>query len=165
MPTQGIIGSRVGVFRTRIWPAVLLMPILLALATAAVRFLTRHRLDTSNIEVGLADGILPVYVAVCGLVMGCLWLATFWFWKVTLFEGGIRGATSSLGLRTLTWGEIVSVERIPVHYVFHASVRLQPSRGPAIVITEPLVGGQEFKEHVRRLAGEDHPFARLLHER
>jgi hypothetical protein len=24
---------------------------------------------------------------------------------------------------------------------------------------------QEFKEHVRRLAGEDHPLARLLHER
>jgi hypothetical protein len=24
---------------------------------------------------------------------------------------------------------------------------------------------QEFNEHVRRLAGEDHPFTRLLHER
>jgi hypothetical protein len=24
---------------------------------------------------------------------------------------------------------------------------------------------QQFKEHVRRLAGEDHPFTRLLHER
>jgi hypothetical protein len=32
------------------------------------------------------------------------------------------------------------------------------------VITEPLVGMQEFKEHVRRLAGEGHPFTRLLYE-
>ena len=30
---------------------------------------------------------------------------------------------------------------------------------------EPLVGMQEFKEHVLRLAGEGHPFTRLLYER
>lgn len=105
-----------------------------------------------------------MYVTTCCLVLGGLWLATFWFWKVTLFEGGVRGATYSLGLRTLAWGEIISAERLPLHYVFHAAVRLQPSRGPAIFITEPLVGAQEFKEHVRRLAGDDHPFARLLQE-
>jgi hypothetical protein len=37
--------------------------------------------------------------------------------------------------------------------------------GTTIVITELLVGMQEFKEHVRRLAGEDHPLTRILYER
>lgn len=149
------IGRRVGVFRTRIRRAVLLMPILLALAAAALGVLTKPGFDSA---------LLVVYVMTCCLVSGCLWLATRWFWKVTLFEGGVRGATHSLGLRTLTWSEISSVERIPLHYVFQGSLRLQPSRGPAIFITEPLVGAQVFREHVRRLAGDDHPLARLLHE-
>jgi hypothetical protein len=48
---------------------------------------------------------------------------------------------------------------------FDAALCLQATGGPGIVITEPLVGMQEFKEHVRRLAGEDHPFTRLLYER
>lgn len=107
------IGRRVGVFRTRIWPAVLLMPILLALVTAVVVVLTKRGVDTSNMDTFLAKDALLVYATTCCLVLGCLCLATFWFWKVTLFEGGVRGATYSLGFRTLTWGEISSVDRTP----------------------------------------------------
>jgi hypothetical protein len=47
---------------------------------------------------------------------------------------------------------------------FDAALCLQATRGPGIVITEPLIGMQEFKEHVRRFAGENHPFTRLLYE-
>jgi hypothetical protein len=154
------IGHRVGVFRTTIRPAVLLALSGLTLVTPLVAILTKTPFDTSNMT-----ALLFVYAATCCLVWACMWLATFWFWKVTLFEGGILGTTYSLGFRTLAWGEIISAERIPLAVRFHTALRLQPSRGPAIVITVPLVGMQEFKEHVRRLAGDDHPFTRLLHER
>jgi hypothetical protein len=103
----------------------------------------------------------------CFLVLMGLWLTTR-IWKVTLFEGGVRGPTPSMGFRTLAWDEISLVERIPLHMKpinpFESVLRLQTSHGPAICVNEPLLDMQEFKEHVRRLAGDDHPFTRLLHE-
>jgi hypothetical protein len=87
--------------------------------------------------------------------------------KVTLFEGGIRGPTRGFGFRTLAWDDIRSAERMPMwgrflEIGFDAALCLQATGGPGIVITEPLVGMQEFREQVRRLAGEDHPLTRLL---
>ena len=159
------IGSRVGVFRTTMRRAVFRMPILFALVAPVVGVLTKRGsvTYTSNMTVALLAA-----AAGCCLTLACLWLITL-IWKVTLFEGGVRGPTDSFGFRTLAWGEIRSAERIPLPLqsitLFHAVLWLRPSRGPAISINEPLVGMQEFKEHVRRLAGEDHPLARLLHER
>jgi hypothetical protein len=143
-------------------------PILIALVGLGV-VLTTSGFDTSNMDVfRLATDALLVWTAACCLVFGCLWFIIL-LWKVTLFEGGVRGPTHSLGFRTLAWSEISSAERIPLHMKsinpWEAVLQLQPSRGPAIWINEPLLGMQEFKEHVRRLAGEDHPFTRLLHER
>jgi len=48
---------------------------------------------------------------------------------------------------------------------FEAALFLRGAGGAEITIIEPLVGMQEFRGHVRRLAGDDHPFTRLLHER
>jgi hypothetical protein len=109
------------------------------------------------------------YVTSWCLVVACLWLTPL-IWKVTLFEGGIRGPTRGFGFRTLAWDDISSAERMPLGLRslgigFDAALCLQATGDPGIVITEPLVGMQEFKEPVRRLAGEDHPFTRLLYER
>jgi hypothetical protein len=164
------IGRRVGVFRTTMRRAVFRMPILFALVAPVVGVLTKRGsvTYTSNMTVALLAAAVG-----CCLTLASLWLITL-IWKVTLFEGGVRGPTHSFGsltpgLRTLAWGEIRSAERIPSPLKsitpFHAVLWIRPSRGPAISINEPLVGMQEFKEHVRRLAGEDHPLARLLHER
>ena len=164
-----IIGNRVGVYRTTMRREVLRLPIPMALVTALAVFLTRRRLDTANMDVyRLAGDALVVWAACCCLVFAGLWVSTR-IWKVTLFEGGVRGPTSSLGFQALAWGEISAAERTPLHMrsinPFHAVLLLHASQGPGIWINEPLLGMPEFKEHVRRLAGEDHPFARLLHER
>ena len=158
------IGSRVGVFRRKIplLRAAILFALIFALVTAVLVVLT-HRPNTD------VFGYLFAYVTSWCLVMACLWLTPL-IRKVTLFEGGIRGPTRGLGFRTLAWNDISSAERMPVvlrslGIGFDAALCLQATRGPAIVIYEPLVGMQEFKEHVRRLAGEDHPFTRLLYER
>jgi len=100
--------------------------------------------------------------------MAYLWLTPV-IWKVTLFEGGIRGPTRGFGFQTLAWKDIRSAERMSLGLRslgigFDAALCLHATGGPGIVITEPLVGMQAFKEHVRRLAGEDHPFTRLLYE-
>jgi hypothetical protein len=160
------IGNRIGVYRPTMRRAVLRLPILIALVSAlgVVLILGKSDMDT----LFLVKGALFAYAAACCLVFASLWLTTR-IWRVTLFEGGVRGPTSGFRSRTLAWSEISSAERLPFHLQsinpFRAVLRLQPSRGPAIWIYEPLVGMQEFKEHVRRLAGEDHRFARLLHER
>jgi hypothetical protein len=169
---QEAIGNRVGVFRTAPRRRFFLrMPILIALVGALAILInsTKRGPDTSNLD--LATMGLVVWAAACGLLFLGLWLITTLLWKVTLFEGGVRGPTYNellLPFRTLAWGEIISAERIPFLLqsinAFQSVLRLHPSRGPGIVIYEPLGGMQEFKEHVRRLAGEDHPLARLLHE-
>jgi hypothetical protein len=159
------MGNRVGAYRTTMRREVLRLPIPMALVAVLVVVLTtRGKLDAFR----SATETLFAYAAVCCLVFACLWLCTL-IWKVTLFEGGVRGPTSGFRFQTLAWSEIRSARRIPLHLQsinpFRAVLQLQPSRGLGIQITEPLAGMQEFKEHVRRLAGEDHPFARLLHER
>ena len=158
------IGSRVGVFRRKIplRRAAILFALIFAVSTAVLFGLT-HRPNTDVL------GYLFAYVMSWCLVMACLWLTPL-IRKVTLFEGGIRGPTRGFGSRTLAWDDISSAERMPLGLRslgigFDAALCLQATRGPGIVITEPLVGMQEFKEHVRRLAGDDHPFTRLLDER
>jgi hypothetical protein len=158
------IGSRVGVFRRKIplLRAAILFALLFALVTVVGVVLT-HRPNMDLV------GYLFAYVTSWCLVVACLWLTPL-IWKVTLFEGGIRGSTRGFGFRTLAWNDISSAERMPMwarslRIGFDAALCLQATRGPGIVITEPLVGMQEFKEHVRRLAGEDHPLTRLLYER
>lgn len=158
------IGSRVGVFRRKIplLRAAILFALILVLVTAVAVVLT-HRPNTD------VFGYLFAYVTSWCLVVASLWLTPL-IWKVTLFEGGIRGPTRGFGFRTLAWNDISSAERMPLGLRFlgigyDAAVSLQATGGPGIVITEPLVGMQEFKEHVRRLAGDDHPFTRLLYER
>ncbi len=158
------IGNRVGVYRRKIplLRAAILFALIFALVTAVAVVLT-HRPNTDML------GYLFAYVTSWCLVVACLWLTPL-IWKVTLFEGGIRGPTRGFGCRTLAWDDISSAERMPLGLRslgigFEAALCLQATGGPGIVITEPLVGMQQFKEHVRRLAGEDHPFTRLLHER
>jgi hypothetical protein len=158
------IGSRVGVFRRKIplLRAAILFALIFALMTAGLFVLT-HRPNTDVL------GYLFTYVTSWCLVMACLWLTPL-IRKVTLFEGGIRGPTRGFGFRTLAWDDISSAERMPLGLRslglgFDAALCLHATGVPGIVITEPLVGMQEFKEHVRRLAGEDHPFTRLLYER
>jgi hypothetical protein len=158
------IGNRVGVYRRKIplLRAAILFALTFALATAVLAVLT-HRPNADWF------GYLFAYVTSWSLVMACLWLTPL-IWKVTLFEGGIRGPTSGFGFRTLAWDDISSAERRPfglrsLGIGFEAALCLQVTGGPGIVITEPVVGMEELKEHVRRLAGEDHPFTRLLYER
>ena len=162
-----VLGSQVGVFRTTMRPQVFRLPILFAAGTALVIFLNLGKRGSSTDPSDLTAAALFAFVVSCGLGFAALWLQTV-IWKVTLFEGGVRGPTPNFGFRTMAWGQISSAERIPLHLKsinpFHAVVRLQSPAGPPIVITEPLAGMQEFDEHVRRLAGEDHPFARALHE-
>lgn len=158
------VGSRVGVFRRKIPSrrAAVLFALLLAPVTAALAVLT-YRANTN------------VFVYVFAYVASwCLLVACFWFVplidQVTLFEGGIRGSTGGFGVRTLAWDDINSVERMPLParslgIGYDGALCLQATEGRGIVIPEPLDGVQEFKEHVRRLAGEDHPLTRLLFER
>ena len=128
------IGNRAGVYRTTMRREAFRLPILLALATVLVVVLTQHRVDTANMDLSdRVTGPLVAFAAGCCLVGGSLWLHT-WIWKVTLFEGGVRGPTYSLGLRTLAWAEISSAERIPLHLQsinpYHAVLQLHPSTGP-----------------------------------
>jgi hypothetical protein len=159
------IGNRVGVFRRKIplLRAAILFALIFALVTAVAVVLT-HRPNTD------VFGYLFAYVTSWCLVVACLWLTSL-IWKVTLFEGGIRGPIRGLDFRTrtLAWDDITSAERIPMWarslgIGFDAALYLQATGGPGIVIIEPLVGMQAFKEQVRRLAGEDHPLTRLLYE-
>jgi hypothetical protein len=157
------IGSRVGVFRRKIplLRAAILFALIFALVAAVMVVLT-HRPNTD------VFAYLFAYVTSWCLVMACLWLTPL-IWKVTLFEGGIRGPTRGFGFRTLAWDDIRSAERMPLGLRslgigWDAALWLQATGGPGIVITEPLIGMQEFKEHVRRFAGENHPFTRLLYE-
>ncbi|HEX2459636.1 MAG TPA: hypothetical protein VHJ58_05760 [Vicinamibacterales bacterium] len=158
------IGNRVGVYRRKIplLRAAILFALIFALVTAVAVVLT-HRPNTDILA------YLFAYVTSWCLVVACLWLTPL-IWKVTLFEGGIRGPTRGFGFRTLAWDDISSADRMPLGLRslgigFDAALCLQATGGRGIVITEPLVGMQELKEHLRRLAGEDHPFTRLLHER
>jgi predicted membrane protein len=164
------IGNPVGVYRTTLRRAVLRLPILIALVEALAFVLTKPRVDSSDMDVfRLATGALLVWAAACCLVFACGWLHTTLIWKVTLFEGGVRGPTSGFRSRTLAWGEISSAERMPFHFQsinpLHAALQLRARQGPGVLLYEPLVGMQEFKEQVRRLAGEDHPFTRLFDDR
>jgi hypothetical protein len=102
------IGSRVGVFRRKIplLRAAILFALIFALVTAVAVVLT-HRPDTDTF------GYFFAYVTSWCLVMVCLWLTPL-IWKVTLFEGGIRGPTRGFGFRTLAWDDISSAERMPL---------------------------------------------------
>ena len=166
------LGPRVGVFHTAIRIEVLRLPIPMALVTGLAIFLTKDKrgLDTSNMDLLLlAKEAFFVWALVCCLIFLCLWILTKLLWKVTLFEGGVRGPNYRWGFRTLAWDEITSAKRIPLHFQsinpFHAVLEVHTSRGPEISMNEPLGGMQEFQEHVRRLAGDDHPLTRFLHER
>jgi len=158
------IGSRVGVFRRKIalLRAAILFGLMIALTTAGLVVLTNR----PNTDV---FAYLLGYVTSWCLVVAYLWLTPL-IWKVTLFEGGIRGPTRGFRSRTLAWDDISSAERMPLGLRslgigFDAALCLQATRGPGILIIEPLASMQEFKKHVRRLAGEDHPLTRLLYER
>jgi hypothetical protein len=159
-----IIGNRVGVFRRQIplLRAAILFALMFAMVTAVAVVLThRPSMDTF--------GYLFAYLSSWCLVVACLWLIPV-IWTVTVFEGGIRGPTRGFGRRTLAWDDISSADRLPLGLRslgigFDSVLCLQATAGPGIVITEPLAGMHEFREHVRRLAGNDHPLTRLLYER
>jgi hypothetical protein len=158
------IGSRVGVFRRQIplLRGAVVFALFLALSTAALAVLT-NRPNTAVFV------YVFVYVASWCLMVVCLRFVPL-FDKVTLFEGGIRGSTGGFGFRTLAWDDISSVKRLPLPARFlgigyDGALSLQATEGRGIMIPEPLDGMQEFKEHVRRLAGETHPLTRLLYER
>jgi hypothetical protein len=87
------IGGQVGVFRRKIplLRAAILLALFFALVTAGLVVLTYR----PNADV---FGYLFAYVTSWGLVVACLWLTPL-IWKVTLFEGGIRGPTQSRSTR------------------------------------------------------------------
>jgi hypothetical protein len=161
------IGNKVGVYRTTFRRAVFSMPIVIALVTVVVVVMNQWK-QSSNVDTDFFERVVIfAYIASNVLVIAGLWLFT-WVWRVNIFEGGIRGATDWGFRKTLAWSEINSVDRFPTALrlisPFQAILRIHHSNGPDIWIYEPLIGQQEFREQVQRLAGENHPFSRLFHE-
>jgi len=144
------MGSPVGVYRRNIpFPRIAVFFALTFATVIPVYALLNHRPDK--------DLSIYLFMFVMGwcVVMGFLWLSRQ-VWKVTLFEGGLRGPTRGLRFRTMAWSEIHSPERMamwvrPLRIGFDAALLLEPADRRGILITEPLERMEEFREHVRRL--------------